>query len=374
MANPFSYFFGDDEEELEAPIPIPVKRFDPLRQIPASSAYDVFIEGPSLRTGGDDVLLPLSPLMNFVPPTIEPEDPMMPQELEEFREKRAAYQGPRQVPDADSGAYPEIPLFRQVADHTAMFAAHIDRLDPEKSRKITELQMIGEQSSTLDRSTNPGIMLRQSQGYDDPTTYDPETRRFDKMPTDVPRTGEPVRADLITAINQEPAIEDASTPEGQAELLRRLGEMGLHERFKPRDEGAGAFGSMQLEATPIKESLDYMRRNPDDSAVLRAFFMDRGLDMEDLQTDAGQNKLTDEIAYNLETSPDPAFQGAVNAMYLLYKRNLLPQVDLNTNNTEDLIDYLVTLQAPDPGEITEEYPEGKRLYDYKERLRAYLTR
>ena len=335
MGNLFSWFLGDDEEELEAPIPIPVKRFQPLRQIPATSAYDTFIEGPSLRTGTEDVLVADAPT-----PSLE------------------TYADQPMVLTVDQ---PRVPLFKQVADYTAMFAAHIDRLDPEKSRKITELQMIGEQSSTLDRSTNPGIMLRQSQGYDDPTTFLPETRTFDTMPTDVPRTGEPVRDDLITAINQEPAIEDASTPEGQAELLRRLGEMGLLERFKPRDEGAGAFGSMQIEAAPIKEALDYMRKNPDDSAVLRAFFMDRGLDMEDLQTDAGQNKLTDEIAYNLETSPDPAFQGAVNAMYLLYKRNLLPQVDLNTDNTEDLIKYMVTLQAPDPGKKTKEHPEGIRL-------------
>ena len=326
-------------EDEEGPV------FDSPFMIPATSAYDTFIEGTVLGTGGDDVLLPLSPLTNFLNQEIEPEEPMTPPELETFREQRAAYQGPRTIPDADSGAYPEIPLFRQVADHTAMFAAHIPRLDPEKSRLIAELQMVGEQASYLGREGDPGIMLRQGAAGLDPRSPNLLEDEFDAMPRTAPRISEPLIQDLRDAAQGL----DATTPEGQRELRRRLEAEGLLTPYTPRDPLFGAVGATQTEGRSIRDALDYMSRNPDDSAVLQAFFIDRGLDMGDLQTDEGRNSLTDEITYRLNTDPDPAFQGAVTTMYQFYRRNFAPQADLDIVSPGArgrIADYIIRVQAP----------------------------
>ena len=334
MGNLFSWFLGDDEEELEAPIPIPVKRFQPLRQIPATSAYDTFIEGPSLRTGTEDVLVADAPTPS----------------LETYADQ----------PMVLTVEQPRVPMFRQVADFTAEFAKHLSGLDPEKAKKITELQLVGEQESYLGREGDPGMMLRQGAAGLDPTKYDTETGKFDAMPRTAPRRTEPLMKDL------EEAAEglDPTTEEGLEAIFQRLEESGKLEYYKPSDLDAmgGAYGVMQLEAQPLKEALDYMRKNPNDSQVLQAFFIDRGLDMGLLQTEEGQGQLVDEIAFNLETKDDPAFQGAVNAMYMFYKKGRSPQKDLDLTDNEALIKHVVELQSP------------KDKVRYAEKLKEYLTR
>jgi hypothetical protein len=338
MANLFSWLLGDEEEEeLEAPIPIPIPAKGPFRppfQVPESPAYDKFIEGPSLRTGTEDVLVADAPTPS----------------LETYADQ----------PMVLTVGQPRVPMFRQVADYTALFADQLPDLDAEKSRKITELQMFGEQESYLGREEDPGMMLRQGAAGLDPTKYDAETGEFDKMPRTAARRTEPLMKDLEKAAKGL----DPTTEEGLEAIFQRLEEMGKLEYYKPSnlDPMGGAYGVMQLEAKPLEEALDYMRKNPNDSAVLRAFFMDRGLDMEDLQTDEGRLELVNEIAYNLETQDDPAFQGAVNAMYMLYRRNKYPQKDLDITDNEALIKYVVDLQSP------------KDKVRYAEKLKEYLTR
>ena len=323
---------ADEEENLEV-LPEPV--FDSPFMVPESSAYDTFIEGTVLRTGTEDVLVPDAPT-----PSLE------------------TYADEPKVMDVP---YPSVPLFRQVGDFTAEFAKHIPRLDPEKSRLIAELQMVGEQESYLGREGDPGIMLRQGAAGLDPRSPNLLEDRFDAMPRTAPRISEPLEKDLRRVARGL----DPTTPEGQREIKRRLEAEGLLTPYRPRDPLFGAVGATQIEGRTIKDALNYMRRNPDDSAVLQAFFMDRGLDMGDLQTDEGQNRLTDEITYRLNTDPDPAFQGAVTTMYQLYRRNFAPQADLDIVSPGArgrIADYIIRVQKPDQDERA----------DYKKRVIGHL--
>ena len=358
------FLYGEEEEEEvpqgELTFVIPEIPYGSPSQLPATPAYDRFIEGPSLRTGTEDVPIP----------DLYAE----PGRLETYADRAFRLRHEPRDSAQPQRPFPTVPSFRQVADYTAQFASVLPGLDAEKSRKITELQMLGEQEMYLDRE-DPGMMHRQAaKGYDF-TKYNPETEEFDRMLITTPRRHEHIDSDHRTAMAQEPVIEDPSTPEGQAELRRRLRVLdgkGLLEYYKPSDldPQGGAYGVTQIEAQSMEDGLNYLRIHENDGAPLRAFFMSRGLDMDLLETKEGRGQLINEITYNLETQDDPAFAGAVNAMYL-FNRNrpgdagtMGTEQDVDITNTEGLIEYMINLQAPH-----EDHRD-----DYRRRLREYLTR